>query len=469
MLLPTRFSQPLSPIFRSDFDRFLPAFRIAWRSSRGYTLDPWQEDLLRRIGELRPNGHLRYRQVLISCPRQQGKSELAAALGLWGLLRKRGALVIGIASSAEQSRIIYDRTQSIIRNTPALHNRFVALTDTRGIRAKDGGRYEIRASKSAALQGLPIDLGIIDEVHLVKQALWVDLVNGTGSRDDCLVIGTTTAGDDTSELLLHLYSLADTNEGGDAFGYFVWEASEARVPKDDEELARLLLQCSPAYETGRVPIENVVADVRSMPDADVIRYRLNRFVASVGEFVQLSAWNLCRVDPQPPPDKGVVLTLDRSPEWEYATVTASWFDAEKDLVYTEVVASENRPTQQSLVELAASLYSPRVRSYVMDSYSLKAVGQELKQRGMPVICSTLSEMSNACSRFYSRVIQRKLQHPGDQLLSVQLPGTRRKNVQGTEAFRVTRSGATTIDAVCSTILGCYFAETLPEIEPQLFV
>ena len=66
VLPPARCSEPLTPDFRSDFDRYLPAFRVAWKASRGYLLDPWQEDLLRRIGELRPDGRLRYRQCLVS-------------------------------------------------------------------------------------------------------------------------------------------------------------------------------------------------------------------------------------------------------------------------------------------------------------------------------------------------------------------------------------------------------------------
>ncbi len=60
-------------------------------------------------------------------------------MGIWALLRAPGQLVIGLASSADQARIIYDRTMYVIRSNPSLADLFTKLTDTRGIRAKDGG------------------------------------------------------------------------------------------------------------------------------------------------------------------------------------------------------------------------------------------------------------------------------------------------------------------------------------------
>ena len=195
---PARCTGPLGEDFPSALDPLLPVLEIAWRQAFGYDLEHWQIELLRAILEVFPEGHkragqLRFRQVIVSLGRQNGKTEIAAALGLWQLLRKAGALVIGIASSAEQARLVYDRAMKVISRNPALAKRFDALTDTRGIRAKDGGKYEIKAAKSAALQGLPIDLGIVDEVHLLKGALWNDLINGTGGRPDCLVVGITTS------------------------------------------------------------------------------------------------------------------------------------------------------------------------------------------------------------------------------------------------------------------------------------
>lgn len=467
---PTRYTKPLTEDYQSAADKLLPALQFAWKTAMGYQLSPFQAELVRAVLEIYPVGHpkegkLRYRQVLISVGRQNGKTEIAAFLGLLIMLLKTAGLVIGIASNADQARLVYARTMQVIRGNKALVKRFSRITDTRGITTKTGGRYEIKAAKGGALQGLPIDLGIVDEVHLLSMELWTSLVNGTGGRDNCLVVGITTAGDDESELLKHLYTLEDS---GETFGFFLWEAPEARVPVEDEILAEYLLAANPLLAEGHIPIENVVSDCRSMPDADVIRYRLNRFIASQGEFIPASVWKLCEIAEMPTPTMSdVVFVLDVTPGWEYATITANWKD--EDNIYTEVVASIPKPSPENVATLLLQLNlenSPKM--VVMDGYRLKSVGSDLKQRGVNVHFATLGEVTAACSLFYARTVRQTVKHPGDSLLYEQLPATRRKNVGDT--FKIVRASTLAyIDSVYATALGVYFAETSPDVAEQLFV
>lgn len=465
---PTRSTAPLSADHDSLWRRFAPVFRIAWKAALGYSLDEWQEALLHAVTELRPDGRLRFRQVLVSLGRQNGKTELAAALGLLIMLWKSPALVIGIASTADQARLVYDRTMQVIRRNPALAARFERLTDTRGIRAKDGSKYEIKAAKSAALQGLPIDLGIVDEVHLLKSSLWTDLVNGTGGRPDCFVAGITTAGDDDSELLKHLYALAESGEGGDSFGHFIWEAPEARVPEDDETLAEYLRAANPAIASGRIDVDIVVADVRSMAPTDVIRYRLNRFVAAKTEFISQSAWIAVGRSEDEAFPTGVrpVFAIDRTPDWGFATIVAAVKVG--DVIWTEVVASLAQPTLERLVAACAALRKHSPATFIMDGYTLRDLGLELKKRGTPVRISTLGDVINASSLLYAKIARRDLRHGNDPLLSIQVPRTIRRNVG--EAFRISRvDSSVEIDAVMATALAVLAAETTTALTPQLFV
>lgn len=472
---PARYTGPLTEDFTSALDPLLPVLKIAWREAFGYDLEHWQIALLRAILEVFPEGHkragqLRFRQVIISLGRQNGKTEIAAALGLWQLLRKAGALVIGIASSAEQARLVYDRAMKVISRNPALAKRFDALTDTRGIRAKDGGKYEIKAAKSAALQGLPIDLGIVDEVHLLKSALWNDLINGTGGRPDCLVVGITTAGDPDSELLIDLYALAETAIPDEAtrIGVFIWEAPEATVPDDDETLGRYLAAANPSIASGRVDPETVISDVRAMPKTDAIRYRLNRFLtSSEASFLALDEWlSRTRREDEMFPGGRVVFTFDRTPEWSWATVTATVKDGDGNL-WTEVVASVPHPTVESLVALAEKLWVHSPIYFAADQYALKQFLAELKRRGYPTWDGSQSDAIASASLLYSAVMHDRLFHAGDELLARQVPMTKRKNVG--ESFRISRtSSSVEIDAVLATALGIYVADSMPDIPLQVF-
>lgn len=463
---PSQWTQPLSPDFKSAIDRFLPVLRVVWRVALGFEHDAWQIDVIRCIFEIDPaTGHLRWRQYLVSMARQQGKSEIAAALAILALLLWPLGLVIGIASSADQARIVYQRTLNVIRSAPAFAKLFRKATEGRGIERAEGGVYQIKAAKGAALQGLAINLGVVDEVHLLKSELWTALVNGTGGRDDCLVVGITTAGDDDSKLLKHLYGEGEAGR----IGFLLWEAPDRaeyaneKLPESDDVLWGDLKAAGPAYATGRVPRENVLADVRTLPPADAIRYRLNRFVKGSGSAaLPLGLWASCAVAELPPlPERGVVFAVERTPSWGYATITANWAG------HSEIVAVEVRPSVESLADLCASLAKHAPRAFVMDGLSLKALATELKARGLPVVSATLSDAVSAASLLYSNVAHKLFTHAGDPLLTLQWPQAKRKAIG--EGWRVWADEGVSLDAVKATVIGHYFAETLPEVVPQLFV
>lgn len=473
-------TEPLSPDYPSDADWLLPIVELAWKTADDpdFTLDEWQADLIRRILEVYPEGHarageLRYRQVVCSMGRQNGKSVIGAILGLYGLLRAPGQLVIGIASSAEQARILYERTMHVIRSNKSLADRFDKLTDTRGIRAKDGGKYEIKAARSGALQGLPLNVGLCDELHIMPSALWSDMVNGTAAKSNGVVVGITTAGDENSELLKQLYEVGHKAVAGDStlerFGFFLWEASDAKVPTDDETLAQYLKEANPALAAGRLDMATVISDVRSMPEIDVVRYRLNRFVAGSSVFITPTMWQKCARPhgaKMPQTDERPVFTIDRTPDWGYASIVVAVKD-EDGITHTELVASIVKPTLEQLVHICLQLsqYSPQ--TFGVEGYALRDLGQELKRRGMPVTILTNSDIVNASSLTYSLIAQQKIRHSDDPLLAVQFPRTVRKNIG--DSFRISRRDSSVeIDAVLATTYAIYLSQTRLQQSVQVF-
>jgi phage terminase large subunit-like protein len=463
---PARQTLPLSDDFAADIDRYLPAFELAWTVANGkdFRFDPWQRELLRRVTELLPSGELRWRSCLISCPRQVGKTEVISAIGLWALLRKPNQFNIGIASQADQARILYDRLQRIIASNPTLKSMMTKLTDTRGLKTTEGTRYEIRAAKASTLQGIPISIGIVDEVHLVDEAAYSALVAGQGARPDSMLVGITTAGNEDSELLARLYGNADKAIAGelDRFGAWIWEASEAYVPKDDDELMRLLVEANPALQDGRIDPALVLADARTLPDDDIVRYRLNRFIkSSTNTFIPFAMWqkNERRFD-EVLPDGQVVFGIDRTPDWEHATVAAAILV--DGVIHTEIVASMVKPTLEKLVNVAMQLHRHSPRAIMMDGLYLRDLHNELQLRGINSELVTKADLIRASSTFYARLARETLKHAPDPLLSVQIPRTVKKAVQ--EGFMVSRiDSSVEIDAVMATLIACHGSETLKPV------
>lgn len=467
---PTRHTPTLVDDFECDIDWLLPVIELAWSvATPGFRFDDWQIELLRRVTELLPSGELRWRSCLISMGRQNGKSEIVGALGIWALLRKPGTYSIGVASTAEQARLVYDRVQRVIAGNPALERRMSKLTETRGIKTLDGSRYEIKASNANTLQGIPVSVGIVDEVHLVDAKVWDALSSGTGARIDSLLAGITTAGDENSELLTRLYANADKAIAGDLprFGAWIWEASEAIVPDDDDELLGLLMEANPALQSGRIDPKLLLDDVRALPKDDIIRYRLNRFIQSgTKTFIPAELWQKCeRPFGAALPQGEFVFAVDRTPDWEHATVAVAV--KVDDVIYTELVASINKPSLEQLIYVCGQLMSHSPRAIIVDGYTLRDLYKELKMRGYPAETATLADVVNASSMFYARLARKTLQHGGDPLLSIQIPRTVRKMVG--EGFRVSRrDSAVEIDAVMATLLSTFGADTLREQPLQVF-
>lgn len=478
MQYPARYTRPLAPDFESDGDLVLNLAKVAWASpeSNGepIDLDDWQKWVLRAILERYPADHsrypgqLRYRQVVISIPRQVGKSLLGGILaGLYGLLAHApGARVLSLASSLEQANIIYDRVLFAIRNNPHLAKRFKRATETRGIVTADGaGRYQIMPAKESALQGYPISLCLFDELHIAKPGMWSAAVLGTQARGG-LVVGITTAGDDTSETLLNLYKLGERAVNGDPelerFGFFCWEAPPGTTVDDPEAIKT----ANPAVECGRIPLDDVLANVRTMPEHEARRYVLNQFISGAAQswlpgemFAKAAGKGITEII-------NPVLSIDRTKNFEHCTISAAVKTGDK--YETEIIASLNQPNEEQLYNLICQLYQDNSAAAVaMDSGSFPGLAKRLKGRGFKVYELWHREIATACSTVYALFARGAITHANDPLLRVQMPRGVSK-YQG-DTWKISRKdSAGDIDAVYSMVLGVYVASLQHAERIQVF-
>lgn len=404
--------------------------------------------------------------------RQNGKTELGAILGLWGLLRQSNAFTVGLASSKEQADLIYARARKAITGNPTLAKRFRRSTGTRGLETHDGAIYRVAPATSAGLQGIPITTALVDELHILPRELWADVVNGMGGRPNTLVIGITTAGGDESELLKNLYETGERAVAGDPtlerFGFFCWEAPESIVPTDDAKLLDYLKAANPALSGGRLDPETILSDVRALSNAEILRYRLNRFTSGTEAFIDLAKWGECQRpwDSEWPTGTQPVIALDWSTGQQYATIAAAALD-ESGNAHTQLVATIVNPTLEGLTALCEELSFRYPAAFVMYSYRLRELGNELKRRGYPVSLYSPADIVRASNSFYARVARKTLRHAGDPLLTVQLPRTVSK--PHGDSFIISASDSSTeIDAVMATVMAVHAAEVTPQQTASFF-
>jgi Phage Terminase len=458
MLYPARYSHTPDE-WPTDGDKLIEFMSLVMPDIQ---LDEWQSWLLKQILKRYPHdyevprlrGRLCYRQVLVSMPRQQGKSLLGAALGLYGLLlHVPDSYVIGVASSREQAVIVYQRVLKVINNNPALKRRFTRLTDTRGISNLEKTRlYEMKAAKGAALQGLPITLCVYDEIHITKPEMWSAVVLGTTTFNDGIVFGITTAGDDHSHLLQDLYKRSEgtVEAQNERFGYFIWEA-----PTDDLTRANVLAS-NPAVECGRISIDDVMSDVLSMPPSEAIRYRLNRFVKSSNPWVDPMLWTDTETQAIAEPQ---YVCIDRSPKWGYASITTA---QRSDVITTTGRWSKANPTEDDLYEASKRFWGGK---FIMDGYALKSLGERLKAAGQTVHFATRADIINANQLGYANLANKRLLHTANPAVTVQALAAEKKS-EG-EDWRVVGKSEP-IDLIMGMLLSAWYCETDNEVEIQIF-
>lgn len=475
---PSVATQPLTDDFITDGDKLLKVIDLAWRSpeQKEFQLDEWQRDLIRRVLERYPDNHpkypgqLRYRQVIVSMGRQNGKSVLGAVFALYGLLlHGPGPEVVSVASSVQQANIIYDRVKYVVANNPALAKRF-KVTGTRGIRSRvesKPGTYFVKAGAENSLQGVTISMCLFDEVHICKPETWNAVVFGTSARRDGMVLGITTAGDENSELLKRLYetgrqSAAQADDYDERFGFFLWEAPDHLDVTDPQAL----IAANPSIACGRMDVDQEINAIRNMPENQARRYRLNQFVSSETAWLPLSKWNALEVGSLPHYND-VVFAVDRTENWGAATITAAV--KHEGIVYTKVIASMPNPSIEWLEAVCADLanrYS--YLSFVMEQSTLKDLSTRLRERGIKTEYLTQSQIMNASATVYALINEQRVCHGGDDLLKVQVPRGVSKNYG--EGWRISRRDSVgDVDALLATVMGIYAVEVMKPNGPALFV
>lgn len=461
---PARYTPPLSDDFETDGDRLIELLALCWvtpETDEPIPLDEWQKWLLRHVLERYPADHpehpgeLRYRQVVISMARQQGKSVLAGGLALDALTFHKGD-VISLASSREQATIIYTRVKHVIDKTAWLSKRFKKTTETRGIAKTDGsGKYKVSPAREAAMQGITMVRCILDEGHLAKTGIWTAAKKGTSAIDNAMVIMITTAGDAESKTLIDLYNTADQviadPSVNERFGAFIWEAPANSELTDPVAI----MAANPAVECGRIPLERVLQDITTSPEHEVRRYTLNQFISGTreswlaGELFRQAAGN--GID-----DISMsILGVDVTRNFEHATIAAA--KRVGDEYQTELVASLVQPTEDKLVELIVSICQKHpISAVALDDRGMHSIHRKLKERGIPVWNLWNKEINTACMTAYAMFANGRVKHNNDPLLVVQNGRAVAKYVG--EYWQVSRKDSIgDIDALLATIWALYVA------------
>lgn len=209
---------------------------------------PWQRWFLIHALELREEGGLRFRNVVLLMARQNGKSTISQVIALWFMYVYGTPLVIGTAQDLDVAEEIWQGAVDLVEDTPeldALKRQVIRVNGKKSLVLNTGERYKVKAANRRAGRGLSGDLILLDELreHQSWDA-WGAITKTTMARQHALVLAMSNAGDATSVVLRYLRKLAHTGLGDpdgltreDDDGELVPDEEGLELDEDDDTLA----------------------------------------------------------------------------------------------------------------------------------------------------------------------------------------------------------------------------------------
>lgn len=194
-----------------EFFKFLRHSKGKW-NAQTFHLSPWQQFIVGSIfGWKRADGTRRFRIVFVEVPRKNGKTTLAAGIGLYLLAcdGEAGAEVYCAATKRDQAKLVFSDMKAFVRLSPELAEVIERNAHSLEIPATRS-KCEPLGADADTTDGLNPFVAICDEIHAWKSRdLWDVLLTGMGAREQPLAIAITTAGDFADSIYNELHNDAE--------------------------------------------------------------------------------------------------------------------------------------------------------------------------------------------------------------------------------------------------------------------
>lgn len=211
-------------------------------------LYPWQQHVLDRALQLRPDGQYHFSTVGVLVPRQQGKTHLMRMKMLSDLFIFGTRSIIGMSQTRQLSLDTFKKTVELAESLDWTRKRIKRVSRTNGQEELEVychhypknctekcnriRTYSVRAATTEGPRGSTADLLYIDELREISEAVWQaarPLTTATGGQTWI----TSNAGDATSTVLNDLRNRALSNRS-QRLGWFEWSAPPGTEIDDRE-------------------------------------------------------------------------------------------------------------------------------------------------------------------------------------------------------------------------------------------
>lgn len=275
-------------------------------AGRKMALRPWQRDIIEQIYATDAGNKRQVRTAVVSMPRKNGKTALAAGLALAHLIgpeaEPRGQ-VYSAAVDRDQSALIFNEMVAMIKADPEYQRRVNIQAFAKRIEDYEtGSTYSALSSDARKGHGLNASFVIYDELAQARdRKLYESLATSMGARaEPLMIVISTQAADDQhflSELIDYGVKVRDGLTEDPTFHLTLYTAPEDADPWDEKTWHA----CNPALGDFRSLEEfQTFAERASRVPSLEQTFRnlyLNQRVEAESRFINRAEWQACSEAP----------------------------------------------------------------------------------------------------------------------------------------------------------------------------
>lgn len=279
-------------------------------------LEPWQQFIVGSLFGWQRGGTRRFRTAHVEVPRKNGKSTLAAGLGLYLAFfdGEGGAEVYAAATKREQAKIVWAEAKRMVQGSPDISKRVQALAHNLH-QPTTASKFEALGRDADSMDGLNIHAAIVDELHAHPNRDMVDVLEtATGSRRQPLIFYITTAGHDQASVCWEKRNYARLVLEGvtddDTLFAFI-----ATIDKGDAwDNPATWVKANPNYGVSVKPedLERKAKRATELPSEQNAfrRLHLNEWTEQAERWIDMRQWDTCDATPQIAPGDTIFCALD---------------------------------------------------------------------------------------------------------------------------------------------------------------
>lgn len=388
----------------------------------GQPLLPWQRLVADVGGELLPDGRPAFREVILTVPRQSGKTTLILAWELhralrWGTPQQ----IVYTAQTAQDARKKLLRDQVPLLERTGFRHSIEKVSKARGeegIVFKNGSILDIAPSTETAMHGRTLDLVVIDEAFADKtNAREQAALPAMATRRDAQLLILSTAGTVESLFLKRKVEQGRSAvEAGDTQGiaFFEWAAGDG----DPDDPATWAFH--PAL--GTLIDETTIRHAHATHERDEFaRAWLNRWTVQAETLINPAVWQKC-IDKKAAPDGPLAFAVDVALDRSRATVAVCDRAGRIEIV-------ESRDGMGWVAERIRSLSRRHKAPFVVDGYGpAGTLVEPLEALGIAITRYTTRDVVAACGLFYDAIQASTIKVRPDEHLEAAVAGVKRRTM-----------------------------------------